>query len=230
MCDSGFNRTGNPSRGEAMSTDNLEKPLSKTSLKVSVMAVCKKDSMLQALLDEYGQPPMWERTQSFETLVHIVLEQKVSLASAQAVMQRVQALCSDMSTEQFLAVPEHALRDAGISARKVSYCYSIAKALESGNLSLAGLRRCDDESVLEQLCAIRGIGPWTAGVYLLMAMRRPDAWASGDRALVVSFAESAELEAIPGYREFDDRAARWQPYRAAAARLLWHAYLCRRRR
>jgi len=173
---------------------------------------------------------MWERTQSFETLVHIVLEQKVSLASAQAVMKRVQALCPAMAPAHFLQVSEKALRDAGISARKVSYCYSMAQALTSGELSLAGLRRCDDEVVVQRLCAIRGIGPWTAGVYLLMAMRRPDAWASGDRALVVSFAESTALNIIPGYRELDDHAARWQPHRAAAARLLWHAYLSRRGR
>ncbi len=206
------------------------KPLTRNSLQLRVSAVCEMDPVLLGLLEQFGQPPLWQRAQSFETLVHIILEQKVSLASAQAVMHRVQVLCPDMAPDSFLAVPDNALREAGISGRKVSYCQSIAKALHSGELSLAGLRGCDDESVLQQLKLIRGIGPWTAGVYLLMAMRRPDAWASGDRALVVSYAESAKLETVPTYREFDDCASRWQPHRGAAARLLWHAYLCRRRR
>lgn len=206
------------------------KPLTRTSLQLNVSAVCEMDPVLLGLLEQFGQPPLWQRAQSFETLVHIILEQKVSLASAQAVMHRVRALSPDMAPESFLAIPDSALRDAGISGRKVSYCQSIAEALRSGELSLAGLRCCDDDSVLQQLTCIRGIGPWTAGVYLLMAMRRPDAWASGDRALVVSYAESAMLEAVPTYREFDDHASCWQPHRAAAARLLWHAYLCRRRR
>jgi DNA-3-methyladenine glycosylase II len=81
---------------------------------------------------------------------------------------------------------------------------------------------------MEQLIAVRGIGPWTAGVYLLMAMRRPDAWASGDRALAVSLAECDALPGVPSYAELDERAEFWRPYRGAAARVLWHAYLSRR--
>lgn len=212
-----------------MHSSTRQKPLTRQTLTSATARLCRNDVMLQALLDEFGQPPLWQRTQSFDTLVHIVLEQKVSLASARAVMLRVRQLCPGMEPGRFLDVEDKVLREAGISERKVSYCQSIALALDRGDLNLTQLRRCDDVSVLEHLCKIRGIGPWTAGVYLLMAMRRPDAWASGDRALVVSLAESAPLETVPSYAEFDDYALRWQPYRAAAARLLWHAYLCRRR-
>ncbi|MFK7856205.1 MAG: DNA-3-methyladenine glycosylase [Granulosicoccus sp.] len=207
----------------------VDKPLDRITLLTAVKELGERDAMLRRLATQFGAPPLWRRSQSFETLVHIVLEQKVSLTSAQAVMRRVQALCPSMSAEQFVTVPEAKLRKAGISGRKVSYCYSMAESLTSGQLDLTSLRKLPDEQVVEKLMMVRGIGPWTAGVYLLMAMRRPDAWASGDRALVVSLAESAGLETVPDYSGFDEYAMRWQPHRGTAARLLWHAYLQRRK-
>ena len=204
--------------------------LTRESLNRAINALADRDPLMNGLLERFGLPPLWQRAQKFSTLVHIVLEQKVSLASARAVMQRVQELCPGMTPAGFLQVPELALREAGISARKVTYCRSIAMALHSGELELLRLRQCSDEQVMQELTAIRGIGPWTAGVYLLMALRRPDAWASGDRALAVSLAECESSEQIPDYAELDERAEHWRPHRAAAARLLWHAYLSRRAR
>lgn len=202
--------------------------LSRDTLPDAVLRLCAQDSLMDKLVQEYGSPPLLQRTQSFETLVHIILEQKVSLASAMATMLRVKKLSPDMKAAEFLQLPEAKLREAGMSTRKVSYCQSIAVAITSGELNLPGLRHRSDDDILEILTAIRGIGPWTAGVYLLMAIRRANAWASGDRALVVSFAESAELDIVPSYQEFDDIAQRWEPLRAVAARVLWHAYLSRR--
>lgn len=207
---------------------DVDMSLTRASLDQAVVELAHRDPMLAGLVEQYGTPPMWRRPQSFRTLVHVVLEQKVSLASARAVMLRVQALCPDMDPAAFLQVCEQRLRTAGISERKVSYCRSIALAITSDTLNLKRLRRDSDRQVMEQLVAVRGIGPWTAGVYLLMAMRRPDAWASGDRALAVSLAECESLPAVPSYAELDERAERWRPYRAAAARVLWHAYLSRR--
>lgn len=202
--------------------------LSRDTLPDALSRLCDIDSLMHTLVQTYGSPPLWQRTQSFETLVHIILEQKVSLESAQAVMRRVKRLCPSMTALAFLDLSEDKLREVGVSGRKVSYCQSIATALHSGELDLRSLRDCSDSIVVEQLTAIRGIGPWTAGVYLLMAIRREDAWASGDRALVVSYAESLELTSIPSYKELDEIAQQWQPLRGVAARVLWHAYLRRR--
>jgi len=207
---------------------DVETSLTQARLDQAVIALSHRDPLIAGLVEQYGMPPMWQRSQSFRTLVHVVLEQKVSLTSARAVMLRVQELCPDMSPASFLLVSEQQLRNAGISERKLSYCRSIALAITSDSLNLGRLRRNTDAQVMEQLTAVRGIGPWTAGVYLLMAMRRPNAWASGDRALAVSLAECAALAAVPSYAELDERAERWSPYRAAAARVLWHAYLSRR--
>ncbi|MFT5895269.1 MAG: DNA-3-methyladenine glycosylase II [bacterium] len=202
--------------------------LSRDTLPDAVTRLCALDSLMHRLVQAHGSPPLWQRTQSFETLVQIILEQKVSLASAMAVMLKVKKLSPSMTAEAFLELSEDELRAAGVSGRKVSYCASIASALISGVLDLRSLRRFSNEDILEKLNAIRGVGPWTSGVYLLMAIRREDAWPSGDRALVVSYAESSELSIVPSYRKFDEIAMQWQPLRGVAARVLWHAYLSRR--
>jgi len=204
--------------------------LSYDTLPDALNRLCAQDPLMHKLVQQFGPPPLWRRTQTFETLVHIILEQKVSLASAMAVLRRVKKLCSDMTPAGFLSLSEAQLREAGMSARKISYCRCIASAIASGELDLAGLRRNTNDDVLEVLTNIRGIGPWTAGVYLSMAMRRMDAWASGDRALVVSYAESIALSEVPSYQDFDDLAIQWQPLRGVAARVLWHAYLSRRKK
>ena len=203
--------------------------LTDTTMREALHVLCRRDPLIARLHDRFGMPSLWIRPQSFATLVHIVLEQKVSLASANAVMQRVRVLCPGMQPSMFLTVSARALRQAGLSQSKLSYCRSIAEALVNRNLSLPGLRKLSDEQVVAELTSVRGIGPWTAGVYLMMALRRPDAWASGDRALVVSYYECEGLNEIPSYKELDAIAVRWIPHRATAARLLWHAYLEKRK-
>lgn len=185
-------------------------------------------SLFDQLYLEYGAPPLWQRAQSFATLVHIILEQKVSLASAGAVMKRVRQLCPGMRVQEFLQIPERDLLAAGMSRSKQGYCRSVAQYLIDGRLDLSALRRYSDQAVLDRLATVKGIGPWTAGVYLMMALRRPDAWASGDRALVLSYQHSKQLKQTPTYAQLDAIAMNWAPYRGTAARLLWHAYLERR--
>ena len=204
--------------------------LTDSSMRDALDELCYRDPLLGSVYEQFGVPPLWRRPQSFATLVHIILEQKVSLSSANAVMLRVRAACPGMQPAQFLLVPDVVLRDAGVSQRKVSYCRSIAQCLAERSLSLPALRTLDDHQIIETLTAVRGIGPWTAGVYLMMALRRPDAWASGDRALAVSYAECASLTEVPTYAELDTVASLWSPHRATAARLLWHAYLQKRNR
>ncbi|MFK7862323.1 MAG: DNA-3-methyladenine glycosylase [Granulosicoccus sp.] len=204
--------------------------LTDSVMQESLDILCGRDELLADIYQQYGKPPLWSRQQNFATLVHIILEQKVSLSSANAVMSRVRNVCPGMKVSAFLSVPDADLRKAGVSASKVSYCQSIARSLASGELSLPDLRKLDNNEVIAKLTSVRGIGPWTAGVYLMMALRRPDAWASGDRALVVSYAECAGLDEVPSYPELDKLANSWSPHRATAARLLWHAYLTKRNR
>jgi len=202
--------------------------LTDSSMRDALLELSQLDPLLHRLYERVGVPPLWARPQDFATLVHIVLEQKVSLISANAVMRRVRVLCPDMQPLGFLDVTEHALQTAGVSRAKISYCRSIAAALVDGSVSLADLRAMNDQQVIDKLTSVKGVGPWSAGVYLMMALRRPDAWASGDRALVVSYCENAGTSDIMSYTEFDQLAIQWTPHRATAARLLWHAYLEKR--
>lgn len=138
---------------------DVEMSLTRTSLDKAVTELAQLDPLIAGLVGQYGNPPLWQRPQSFRTLVHVVLEQKVSLASARAVMLRVQELCPDMNPASFLQVSEPLLRKAGISERKVSYCRSIALAITTDALNLTRLRHDTDSQVMEQLIAVRGIGP-----------------------------------------------------------------------
>lgn len=209
-------------------TENRQR-MTRKALAAGAGILARRDSVLAGLLDEFGVPPLWQRTQSLRSLVHIILEQKISLISARAVMQRLDLLCPEFSPSAFLALDTTELRKIGFSAAKVGYCQSVAQAIDSGALNLAGLRHQAESDVHDTLLRVRGVGPWTAGVYIMMAMGRPDAWASGDRALAVSVYESWQLTDIPSYAELDSLAAAWQPWRGVAARVLWHAYLSRRR-
>ncbi len=202
--------------------------LDRRSLDAAIKVLAKRDRVLADLSQRWGAPPLWRRTASFRTLVHIVMEQKISLASARAVMQRIEALCQPFTPQRFVAVDPSAFRDAGASFAKIDYCRSIAMAMLEKRLVLSSLDAMEDAEVIDVLTAVRGIGPWTAGVYLTMALCRADAWASGDRALAVSVAESWQLDAVPDYPSLDAWAEAWRPYRGAASRLLWHAYLSRR--
>lgn len=197
---------------------------------LALKELVRRDIVMADMFERYGVPPLWIRSQSFATLVHIILEQKVSIVSAQAVMTRVSDLCPAMQPSRFLDVPDELYRAAGLSSSKLSYCRSIAKAIVGGSLDLANLQELPTDQIINSLTRIRGIGPWSAGVYVMMALRRSDAWASGDRALVVSYAQNAELDEVPSYAQFDEIAQAWSPHRGAAARLLWHAYLCKRAR
>jgi len=202
--------------------------LDRRAIEAGGIELGRRDATFARILEDCGPPPLWLRPQSLRTLVHIVLEQKVSLTSALAVMGRVDALCPAFDPASFLAVPEPALRGAGVSERKIGYCRALARALLDGSLSLPMLRRLDDTEVIERLTAVRGIGPWTAGVYLTMALARQDAWPSGDRALAVGVAERWALDGVPSYPVLDTMAEAWRPWRGVASRLIWHGYLVRR--
>jgi DNA-3-methyladenine glycosylase II len=202
--------------------------LERQSLDAAITILAERDSVLSGLSQRWGAPPLWRRPASFRTLVLIVMEQKISLASARAVMQRIDVLCQPFTPQAFLAVDPLMFREAGASHAKIDYCRSIAAALLEKRLVLKSLNTKADAEVIDALVAVRGIGPWTAGVYLTMALCRPDAWPSGDRALAVSVAENWGLDTVPDYPSLDARADAWRPYRGAASRLLWHAYLLRR--
>ncbi len=177
------------------------------------------------LRDWNGIPPLWERDPGFATLVRFILEQQVSLASADAAYARLDEAIDEVSPDEFLTLGDERLRDIGFSRQKAGYARGLADGLVEGSIALDGFGAQPDDEVTAALEAIRGIGPWTASCYLLFVLRRPDAWPSGDRALYVSMANVFDLGEVPEREAADAFAANWSPYRAVAARMLWHDYL-----
>jgi DNA-3-methyladenine glycosylase II len=157
--------------------------------------------------------------------VHIILEQQVSLASARAAFDRLCARLGEVVPGLFLTLSDEELLAAGFSRQKAGYCRGLARALLAGELDLDALERMDDDAVRRALLRVRGIGPWTAEIYLLMVLLRPDAWPRGDLALAQAAKDLFNLNYRPGPKELERLAETWRPYRAAAARLLWNHYL-----
>jgi DNA-3-methyladenine glycosylase II len=194
-------------------------------LAVGVDHLAASDPALAALRDRNGPPPLWRREPGFATMVRFILEQQVSLASADAAFGRLQAALGSLEPKSFLGLDDGELRAIGFSRQKASYARGLAGGLIDGTIDLQQLDDLADNEVVERLEAIRGVGPWTAGNYLLFVLGRPDAWPTGDRALYVSMANVLGLENVPERDAADRIAARWKPYRAVAARMLWHDYL-----
>jgi DNA-3-methyladenine glycosylase II len=208
----------------------VPKRLTRASLARGVAALAEADADLARVARAYGVPPVWERDEGFPTLVLVILEQQVSLASALAAFERLKAAASPLTPESFLALDEAALRAFGFSRQKALYCRLAARAVVEGELDFDALRSLDDDAARARLLRLKGVGPWTAEIYLLRALLRPDAWPSGDLALQVAAQEVKRLPARPSAAELDELAEAWRPWRAVAARLLWLHYLKRRER
>jgi DNA-3-methyladenine glycosylase II len=199
--------------------------LSPETLGLAVAELAARDPDLAAVVERFGPPPLWARRPGFSTLVRIILEQQVSLRSATAAYARLQALAGRVTPARVAAIGERDLRAAGLTRQKAAYCRGVANAIVAGGLDLGGLDGLPDDDVRAALIELPGIGPWTADIYLLMALRRPDVWPNGDLALARALQRVKRMRRAPG----EDRMARvartWAPWRAAAARVLWHFYL-----
>jgi DNA-3-methyladenine glycosylase II len=184
-----------------------------------------RDTALGRVVDQYGPPPMWGRKPGFAALVKIILEQQVSLTSAEAVFLRLQSAVPEITAEHILALSVDGLRELGFTRQKAGYCEGLAKSVKCGNMNLARLAKMSDSDAYNTLLKQKGIGPWTANVYLLMALKRPDIWPDGDLALAESARRVKKLEERPAYEHLSTMAQKWRPWRSVAARILWHNYL-----
>ncbi len=141
--------------------------------------------------------------------------------------QRLQSRIEPFTAERFIEFGEMNLRGLGVTRQKSHYCVQIAEAFTNG--SLRTIARMPDEEAFRTLVNIKGVGPWTANIYLLMALGRPDIWPDGDIALAAAFAKIRKLKARPSFPELARAAQRWRPFRSVAARMLWQFYLADRR-
>jgi DNA-3-methyladenine glycosylase II len=202
--------------------------LTTTTLLEAVEQLAIQDEALASIYVQFGPPPLWAREPGFPTLIHIILEQQVSLASARAAMDRLLVAVSPLTPQGFLALDDATLKTIGFSRQKTGYGRGLAQAILDGRLDLQALEKLDDDAVRSQLVSLKGIGRWSADIYLLMALCRPDIWPHGDLALAAAAQQVYSLPSRPTYDELTAMSERWRPWRAIAARLLWHYYLSQR--
>jgi DNA-3-methyladenine glycosylase II len=186
------------------------------------------DPNLARIVSTYGQPPLWVREPGFPTLVYIILEQQVSLASAKAAFDRLNAAVRPLTPSRFLTLTDADLLRIGFSRQKTLYTHLLAESLSRRHFDLRYLHELHDDAARKMLTAFKGIGNWTADIYLLSALRRPDIWPVGDLALATAVQEVKHLRKRPSPERLEKLSQPWRPYRAVAARLFWHAYLSKR--
>lgn len=180
--------------------------------------------IMAAVLERHGTPPLWDREPGFATLVQIILEQQVSLASARACFEKLQSRLGEVSPAGVLELNDAELKAIGFSRQKAAYARHLSEAVLEGRIDLEAIAGLPDAEAKAELQRLKGVGEWTSDIYLLMALLRPDVMPKGDIALHTAWHRvSGELK--PAADEFLAIAERWRPFRSVAARLLWHYYL-----
>lgn len=202
--------------------------LNETVFTEGVRFLADGDTHLAEVLKKFGPPPLWVREPGFPTLVYIILEQQVSLASAKAAFDRLNAAVRPLTPGRFLKLTDSQLLRIGFSRQKTLYTRLLAEEISERRLDLAELHALPDNAAHEKLTALKGIGKWTADIYLLSALRRPDIWPTGDLALATAVQEVKRLRRRPSPERLEEMSAPWRPWRAVAARLFWHHYLSKR--
>ena len=193
-----------------------------------VRFLADRDAHLAEVVQKYGPPPLWVREPGFPTLVYIILEQQVSLASARAAFDRLKAAVRPLTPRRFLKLTDSELLRIGFSRQKTLYTRLLAESLARRYFDLRDLHGLQDDAARKMLVAFKGIGSWTADIYLLSALRRPDIWPTGDLALATAVQEVMRLRKRPSPERLERMSAPWRPWRAVAARLFWHHYLSKR--
>ena len=203
--------------------------LNKKSLIKAVEYLEVRDRQLKLVVSKFGPPPLWKREEGFKTLIYIILEQKVSLSSAKAAYEKLLKKLGSITSVNFLKLSDAELKLIGFSRQKTSYSRNLAEAIITERLNLTELSDLNDAQAKEQLMNIKGIGPWTADIYLMMALGRPDIWPNGDIALASAVQKLKGVASRPSFEELNRMSLKWKPWRAVAARILWHYYLSERK-
>jgi DNA-3-methyladenine glycosylase II len=199
--------------------------LDDAALRAAAEALAARDADLAGILDRHGPPPLWAREPGFETLVAIILEQQVSLRSGAAALARLRLAAGEIAPDAVAALSEDGARAAGLTRQKARYVVELARSVVDGRFEPKALETLDDDDARSDLTGLLGVGRWTADIYLLMALGRPDVWPDGDLALASAMRRAKSLASLPDAAEQRTIAESWRPWRAVAARLLWHAYL-----
>ncbi len=204
-----------------------------TFTKENFHSLCNKltgaDKHLCSIVKQYGYPPLWRKTASFQTLIHIILEQQVSLASARAALNKLKERLGTVTPKKLLELTDKELRACYFSRQKTGYAKCLAQAIISRQIKLKNLSVLDDAEIRQQLKTIKGIGDWTVDVYLLFALQRTDVFPLGDLAMISALKEVKQLPKETRKEELLKLSEPWRPYRSVASMMLWHYYIQKRK-
>jgi DNA-3-methyladenine glycosylase II len=187
--------------------------------------LAKKDKHLKEILQKHSYPPMWRRKPNFETLIHIILEQQVSLASAKAALNKVKEKIGTITPKKLLALTDLELKACYFSRQKIIYARHLAQSIVNGELSIKKIHLLADDEIRDELKKIKGIGDWTVDIFLLMALQRSDIFPVGDLAVINSLKKAKQLSGHTTKEEILLLTKTWKPNRSIAAMILWHAYI-----
>ena len=203
--------------------------LNDQKLKKAARHLASQHTEFQHVYELYGLPPLWDRQPGFETLLRIILEQQVSLASAKVCYDKLCRRLKKVTPRKLLTLDDAEMKRTGFSRQKIAYARHLAEAIVNKTIDLDDLSTKPDAEVKSELIRLKGVGEWTSDIYLLMALLRPDVMPKGDIALHTAW-HKLSGEPRPTADEFLEIAERWRPYRSVAARMLWHFYLCQRQK
>jgi DNA-3-methyladenine glycosylase II len=204
--------------------------LNESNLREAAHWLAERDEALARVLAQYGYPPLWARTPGFPTLLHIILEQQVSLASANAAFERLRARLGEITAPKFLTINDEDLLAIGFSRQKRAYARGLAAATLAGDFDFETLAQLPDDLVRQHMTRLKGIGHWTADIYLSECLLRPDVLPKGDIAMQEAFRVLKNLPHRPVHEAFEAATQHWRPWRSVGTRMLWHFYLCERKR
>ncbi|WP_072922791.1 DNA-3-methyladenine glycosylase family protein [Chryseobacterium sp. OV279] len=187
--------------------------------------LASQDADLKLILENHGYPPMWTRANTFESLVHIILEQQVSLASALAALNKLKEKITEIVPENILRLSDEEMRECYVSRQKNIYIKGLANAIVKGEIDLEELSTMSNDEARETLVNLKGIGNWTVDVYLMFTLQRTDIFPIGDLAAVNAVKRLKQLPKTTAKEEILEISEKWKPFRSIASMMLWHYYL-----
>lgn len=198
--------------------------MNKQHIAIALAELARIDSDVARALESVGLPEPRIRPQGFETLLSTIVSQQISTQAAKAIMGRVRALLPQPSAAAILALEDKALREAGLSFRKIEYAKGLAQAVQSGRLDIVGLAAASNEEAIETIMTLRGFGRWSAEIYLMFSLQREDIFPADDLALQVALGRLKNLDQKPTPKQASILIEHWSPWRSAGSLFLWHYY------
>jgi len=192
-----------------------------------IQQLLRKDKIFVDIYEQYGPPPNWSRPQGFETLSRIILEQQVSLASANAHYKKLKAYITDFTPENIILLSDNEMKTNQISQQKAKYLKALSEGILNGDLDLVSLPNLPSDEARQKLTSIKGIGNWTTDIYLIFSLQSKDIFPIGDIAIINTV---KELKQVTTQNEIKAISELWKPLRSLASYFLWHYYLKKRNR